>query len=346
MIKFLFFNIKKKWKRIPLIFLLVLLMVFIFTQTGEIFHYPVKSDLDLQKLEEYGENNYLYKNKTYSEIKKELKNNIEKTITDNTDGSDNLSSLKELLKDLDYYDLDELIEKSKKDNVSYAYLKNTIQEIKMEYKSYSAINKDLLESTKNKGYQIEFQKNYITYIQAIIAFLLIPFIIIIFEEDDRYNIRESMKITSNKYLKFFIAELCTVLIPIIIFTYTLGVCLNLYSYFKFYFAGYDIEYLPMTTKYFLYFIPSLICFTSVLILIISKAKNYMSIMPLYLVWIIFNITPRATKLPVIFESLIVLHHLDTNILNENNIIIRQVLIVIISIIIFIISYIKRKEKIL
>lgn len=346
MIKFLAFNIKKKWKRIPLIILLILLMVFIFTQIGEIFHYPVKSDVDLHKLEGYGENNYLYINKTDSEIKKELRNNIEKTITNNTDSTENLSSLKELLKNLDYYDLDELIEKCKKDNVSYAYLKNTIQEIKMEYKSYNAINKDLLESTKNKGYQIEFQKNYITYIQAIIAFLLIPFVIVIFEEDDRYNIRESMKITSNEYLKFFITELCTVLIPIIIFTYILGVGLNLYSYMKFHLAGYNVKYLPITTKYCLYFIPSLICFTSVLILIISKSKNYMSLIPLYLVWVIFNITPRATKLPKIFESLLVLYRLDTNILDGNNILFRQLFIVILSIIILMLSYYKRREEIL
>ncbi len=342
MIEFLFFNIKKKWRRIPLIILLAILMVFIFTQIGEIFHYPVKSDVDIHKLEEYGETSYLYIKKTDAEIKKQLKHNIEKTIKDDTAGDDILGGLKSLLKDLDYYDLDELIEKSKKDNVSYAYLKNNIQEIKMEYKSYNVINNDLLENTKNKGYQIEFQKNYITYIQAIIAFLLIVFIIIIFEEDDRYNIRESMKITSSKHLKFFITELCTVLIPIIIFTYILGVCLNLYSYFKFYFEGYNIEYLPLTTKYCLYFIPTLICFTSVLIFIISKAKNFISIIPLYLVWIIFNITPRATKLPKIFESLIVLHRLDTNILNESNIIIRQVLIVVISIIILVLSYNKRK----
>ncbi|MBS4455566.1 hypothetical protein [Tuanshanicoccus lijuaniae] len=346
MIKFLIFNIKKKWRRIPLLILLAVLMVFIFTQIGEIFHYPVNSDVDLHKLEGYGENSYLYKKKTDSEIKKELKNNIEKTISDNTNDADNLSRLKELLEDIDNYDLDELIEKSKRDNVAYTYLINSMQEIKMEYQSYNAINKELLSNTKNKGYQVEFQKNYITYIQAIIAFLLIVFIIIIFEEDDRYNIRESMKITSNNYLKFFITELCTVLVPIIIFTYTLGVCLNVYSYFKFYVAGYDIEYLPMTTKYCLYFIPSLICFTSVLILIISRTKNYMSIIPLYLVWIIFNITPRATKLPMIFESIIVLRRLDTNILNEDNIIIRQVFIVVISIIILILSYNERKEKVL
>jgi putative membrane protein len=345
MIKFLIFNIKKKWKRIPLIVLLAILMVFIFTQVGAIFHYPIKSDIDLHKLEESGEISYLYKKKTDTEIKEQLRDNIEKTIED-TDEDYNISSLKALLKDLDYYTLDELIEKSKEDNISYAYLKSNIQEIKMEYKSYGDINKDLLENTNNKGYQVEFQKNYITYIQAIIAFLLIPFVIVIFEEDDRYNIRESMKITSNEYLKFFITELCTVLIPIIIFTYILGVGLNLYSYMKFHLAGYNVKYLPITTKYCLYFIPSLICFTSVLILIISKSKNYMSLIPLYLVWVIFNITPRATKLPKIFESLLVLYRLDTNILDGNNIVFRQLFIVILSIIILMLSYYKRREEIL
>lgn len=345
MIKFLIFNIIKKWKRIPLIILLVMIMLFIFTQIGEIFHYPVKNDMDLYKLEEYGKNDLLYIKKTECEIKKELKNNIEKSITDN-DIADISSKLKALLKDLDYYSLDELVEKNKKDNVIYAYLKSTLQEIKMEHKSYVIINNDLLKTTNNKGFQVEFQKNYITYIQAIIVFLLIVFVIFIFEEDDRYNIRETMKITSNNYLKFFITELCTVLIPIVIFTYTFGICLNLYSYFKFYASGYYIEYLPMTTKYCLYFIPTLICFTSVLILITSEVKNYISIIPLYLVWTIINITPRATKLPAIFENLMVLHRLDTKVVNENNIVIRQVIILAISIFILMVSYKKRKEKIL
>lgn len=344
MIKFLIFNIKKKWKRLPLIFLLVIFVLFIFTQVVAIFHYPVKNDMDLQKLEEYGEIDYLYKKKTDTEIKKQLKQNIEKTINDIHDKKVKSDSLKELLKDFDHYNLNELIEKSKKDNVLYAYVINNIQEIKMEYKSFSNINKDLLLNTNMKGYQIEFQNNYITYIQAIFGFLLIAFIIIIFEEDDRYNIRESMKITSGKYLKFFITQLCTILIPIIFLTYILGLGLNIYSYINFYFSGYEIEYLPISAKYFLYFIPTLFCFTSVLILIVSKRKNYISIIPLYLIWIIFNITPRATKLPNIFRSLIVLNRLDTNLFDENNIVIRQLLIVAISIILLIIAYNKRKER--
>ncbi len=345
MIRFLIFNIRKKWKRIPLVILLAVLTIFIFTQVGAIFHYPVKNDVDIHKLEESGETKYLYIKKTDNEIKKQLKSNIEKTIKNNTYGNTSINSLKTILKELDYYDLDELVNKSKEDNASYAYLIDKLQEIQMEYKSHSEINKALLGNTGNKGYQMEFQKNYITYIQAIIAFLLIVFVVIIFEEDNKYRIRESLKITSNKYLKFFTTQLCTVLIPIVIFTYTLGIGLNVYSYMKFYFAGYNIVYLPMTMKYCLYFIPSLICFTSVLILIISKVKNYMSVIPLYLIWIIFNITPRATKLPEIFEYLIVLHRLDVGSLYESHILIKQLFTILASIIMLVLSYNKKKEEI-
>ncbi|MCF0126166.1 MAG: hypothetical protein HUJ68_10520 [Clostridia bacterium] len=342
--KLLLFNIRKKWKRIPVLILLGILSVFICTQEKAIFHYPVRNDADIHKLEECGERDFLYIEKTDDEVKSQLRQIIEKTIDTNNE-DDNIKRFQKLLVEIDDYSIDELIDNNREDGVVYAYLMNSINEIDDEYEEADNINNELLEKTHNQGYQIEFQNNYITYTQAIIAFLLIVFVILIVDEDERYRIRESMGITADRYLHFYYMQLCTLIVPIIVFTYALGAGLNFYSYMKFYIAGYYINYVPISVRYWSCFVPTLLCFSSVLIYIVYKVKNYMSVMPVYLMWVIFNVTPHATRVPVFLEHLIVLKRLDMGDITDNHFVFKRVLIVIVSLLIYVISYRKNLEEI-
>lgn len=344
MIEFLFFRINKKWKRLPLIALLLIIAVFIFSQIGAVFHYPVKNQSDLEKLKSMGHIQYLYRDKTDIDMKYELKKRIEEVL-EKKEADINAIELQDVLNDIDTYNNKELVEKYENNQIVYAFLMENLSEIETEYKPYSEINKDILKDTQNKGYQMEFQTDFITYIQAIMGFLMVAFVILTIKEDDRYKIRESTKVTKGTYLSYYIIQIATLIIPIICFTYVLGIGVNLYSYAKFYLDGYDIVYLPISTKYWGYFIPTLFCFSSVSIFIISMFKNYMSVIPFYLMWVIFNVTPDVVKLPEIFKYFIVLHRLDrgANISTEQ-IVFKQVMILVFSAVLLAISYNKRKGE--
>lgn len=344
MSEFLIFIIRKKWRRLPVVVLCLLIAIFILTQTNVVFHYPVKNANDLYLLEKSVERDYLYVEKTENEISYELKNRIKVVIDSGTLEPDTLIVFKAMYDDIDKYPLEDFIKKYKSDKAAYAYLSKNKSEINMEYKTYDEVNMSLLYATQNLAYQKEFQANYLTYVQAIIGFLMIAYVILIIKDDDRYRIRESINISYYNYSKYYIVQILTLLLPLSIFVYIFGLGINLYSYLKFVLAGYNIKYLPMTGSFILYFIPTLLCFSSILILIISTFKNYLSVIPFYIIYVIFNVTPNAMNLPKVFQYFRILHRLDIKCdMDTSHLIVKQLIVVIISIILFCISYTKQRR---
>ncbi len=136
------------------------------------------------------------------------------------------------------------------------------------------------------------------------------------------------------------------LIPCIVYTYLVGVILNFYSYIRFKIFGFNIKYSFVAKPFFVSFVPTIMVCMVILIVLYNIFKdNFVGTIPLYLAWVIMNITPKAFRMPDFLYRLIVLERLDgiqSSIYSYTTI--QRIIILIVSIVMLGLSYLLRKER--
>lgn len=343
MLEFLIFSIRKKWKNSALLFIFLGIVIFLASQLTSVLYYPVRNTQDILNLEKVGEGEKIYIDKSVTQKKLELIQLIEKEIKKEDVSEDNKKNFLEFITDLENNNIEHTARKYNKDETKqiYAFIMQNLNSINKEYNNPEEINKALNIISNNHGYQIKLQNMYITYLQAILGFTLVPIVLFMVQQEKKQSIKESLVISAYSNKKHFVNLLLTIIIPIIIFGFVVGEMINIFSYLKFILNGYNISYTSLLPKYVLFCVPSILCFSSVLIFLMYSFNSYISLIPLYLMWIIFNITPNATDIPKFIQNTLVFCRLDS--LNINPVVtqivvLRQLLICIASIGILILTY--------
>lgn len=191
-----------------------------------------------------------------------------------------------------------------------AWLSASIENSRYVERQPDETNENLLELTDGFGYQRIFQNKYITYLGAILSFIIVGLAYYFINLDDKVRSREIYSHLLGSKKRYFYHQYLAMVIPMIVIFYLLGLILNAYSYSSFIGAGYDIPYLPFIIAYAMFFVPPILLFSSVAAFIVVALKKSMSFIPLYMLWCVMNISPDALAGGKFFDLFVFFKRLD------------------------------------
>ena len=288
----------------------VLYTLFILSQLKEIKYYPFEKESDMVSVGDLGDIEYIYKDLSSDDIKEIVLNDVEEKINNSATSPNTKKMLEDIKKQLEVKGIDEVKEYYEQTD-HYLLIDSLISNAKYQYKTIEDANASVMNKNFNYGYQIDVQKKFITYSQAILAFILLPYVFFFVHDNHNPQIEEARRITNTRKIKFYIYDLLVIIIPCVLYTYFLGIALNVYSFMKYKNAGYDIHYCFTYPKYLTIFIPTLLMCIAILVFLYRLfGENFAATIPVYLAWVILNITPKAFSIPKIIYRLIVIQRLD------------------------------------
>ena len=332
-------SIRCRCKHIVIILFFLIYSGFILAQMGVVRFIPVKSEMDIKHLEQEGEDEYLYKELSDKEVATAFCEEINAVIKqENIYEKWNVVG-QQALEKIESGSSVEAVLKEYESSTEYEWLKSRYDLAKKEYAKPEEINKRIMEENNNFGYQIDVQNNYLTYSQAILGFLLIAYVYFFMVDNQKEDIIETRKIVGSDRFKYYIYDLLVMIIPIIVYTYLFGVILNIYSYVRFKVDGFPIKYFVTTEKYGTVFLPTIIAYIAVLVLLISIFKeNFGVTVPIYLAWVIMNLTPNVFKNHKLLSKITVVNRLDGVQTIVDYDVGRRVIILILASLILVFSY--------
>lgn len=289
------FECKKQITSFTFIIVIILLTVFAITQFGEIFHLPVNSESDIQALDRSGERDYIFVPNTDAELKSNSVDFLRQKISEGTisaDMAEQFESVIEMLTD-DSYTFDDIFAAMKDDELVFPWLGACRAQFAARFGSIDEVNSNLQYTLGNKGYSPNFYTKYVTYMQAIAAFLIFPIFLLLFTRDYRHNMYEVIYMQPSSPTKYILCRFFGAFIPLAAYLYLFGLILNFISIVRFVGTGYEFSYTPFITYYCFYLLPTIFflsCLIMLLMLLINKA---VAVFPIYIIYVIFNVTPAV-----------------------------------------------------
>lgn len=334
--KLIAFEMKKQLNNISFLMIIILFTIFAFTQLGEVLHYPVEGEDDIQYLLKSGERDYLFVSATEEEMTQNTIRYLEQLI-DNGDlpRDGEYSNVINLLKENSFeYVYNRMVGN---ENV-IAWLNVCKAQFQKKVGSIDEINQNLRNNLDDRGYSPIFFEKYATYMQAIASLLIFPIFLLLFTRDTKYNMSEiiyAQPITSTKYIinRYFGA-----LIPLMLFIYLIGLTLNIISTLKFIKGGWSIEYSIFLKSFIIYIMPTIFFLSSLIMTLMLLFKKAISVFPIYIIYVILNITPgvfeNTGNLGTLFKVVV---RLDRQVIKAQDIIINRVFYFILALILIGIS---------
>ncbi len=196
--EYIFNSIIHKCKHPIIIGIFALYTIIVCNQLKDVSKYPLTSKMDVYELAEMGETDYILKDLTEKQLKESVKKELEKQIT-----SSNETVLSNVIAQLEEYGVEELRNKYR-DSEYYLWVDASISNAKNQYDSIDNINNRIMDTNDNLGYQVDIQKKYITYSQAVWAFILIAYIYFFINDNQKIEIIETKKIIGRNRFKYYI----------------------------------------------------------------------------------------------------------------------------------------------
>ena len=341
-VKILLNNVKLRYKPPQIIALLIVSVLFVLTQILAVFKFPVEREDDIAFLEAQGERQYLY-GETAQEERQMLAAAYLRDIVarENVDAK----KLNPVIDLIEKAGLANAMEQYKNNDYVSPWLHMAFNSAKQKLLSPAEINENILLQTSGYGYQQDFQNRYITYSSAVLGFLLIALAYSFIKVDDHIHSRDLYSHLLGSRTRYFRLQFLTVTLPILLFFYLIGFGINLLSFLRFHHAGLPIIYLPFAIKFITFFVPNIMIFASVSAAIMIALEKSSQLVPVYLLWCVMNITPRASRISGVLEKLFFFKRLDfTNIRITGKVIAEQITGLAVSILIFETALWLRKKK--
>lgn len=289
------FELRKQITSFSFIIITAIFVIFSVMQMEEIFHYPVKNDQDILALKERGGDvkDYLYVNSSPEEISTKSINYLNKIIKENQ------------IEQSDQEVFISLIEKMEKENLTLDQAYNILskensdlcpwldackKQFGQKVGNADEINNNIKNVLIDEGYGSIFSEKYVTYIQLISAFLILPLFLIVFVRDSRCNINEIIYVQPISFAKYILCKYSACLISILVMLYVLGQSMNLYLIHKFKMIGWQANYNVFSSYYIIYIVPTILFLSSLIMFLVLLLKKAIAVFPLYIIYIVFNAT--------------------------------------------------------
>lgn len=293
MLKLIRFECKKQIKSVLFLIVLVILTVFAITQLNEIFYMPVSRDRDIQALEKSGERDFIFVKNTDMELKEQTIQYLKQAISEGAILAENTKEFTDVLEMLldDRYTFDDIFTAMKDNERVFSWLIASKTQFGVRLGSVDEVNRNFHEGLGDNGYSPYLFIKYVTYMQAVAAFLIFPLFLLMLTRDYRYDMYEVLYVQPLSPTMYILSRFFGVFLPFVVYLYLFGLVLNLISVFRFVKAGYAVSYFPFITYFIIYLLPAIFflsCCIMLLMLLINKA---VAVFPIYIVYIAFNMTP-------------------------------------------------------
>ena len=326
-------NAKHSGRSMTFLIVLTIFAVFAVSQLTEVFHMPVKSEQDIQALDKSGERDYIFLKNTDDEIKTRSTQFLKQRIEDGSIPQDIVAEFDKAFKMLEEgtqsFD-DVLLEMQDNETVS-PWLLACKAQFGQRFGSIQEVNQMMLSDLENTGYSPNLYAKYVTYIQVIASLIIFPLFLFLFTRDYHHGMAEivySQPMNSSKYL---VLRYLGAFIPLMFSLYGLGLILNLISVARFAAMGYAYEYTLFLPYFMTYIFPTVFFFSTMLMLLIFVMKKITAVFPLYIIFVILNVTPDVFGSNGIWiKSISPIIRLDGTADMMQNIVINRVVCIVLS----------------
>ena len=289
------FELKKQITSLSFLIITVIFIVFSIMQMGEIFHYPVNSNQDITALNKRGGDvkEYLYVDSSEDEIRTSSINYLNKIIAENKIEESDASILKDLSERMEKENLtlDEADNILSKDHSELSpWIKACKNQFSKKVGNVDEVNKNIKNIIDAKGFNSIFSKKYVTYIQLISAFLILPLFLITLTKDTKSDINEIIYVQPISSTKYILCKYASCLISILVMLYIIGASMDLYVTYKFKSIGWNIDYSGFFKYYSVYIIPTILFLSSLITFLVLLLKKSVAILPIYILYVVFNAT--------------------------------------------------------
>lgn len=291
--KLIRFECKKQITSFTFLVILLIFTVFAITQLNEIFYMPVNSDSNIQALERSGERDYIFVPNTDEELKNKTIQYLQQRIYEGTISAENASAFDPVIEMLSdgSYSFDDVFEAVKDDEFVFPWLSASKAQFAQRFGSVDEVNNNLQESLGSKGYSPNLYVKYVTYMQAIAAFLIFPIFLLLFTRDYRHNMYEVVYAQPISPTKYILCRYFGAFLPLTAYLYLFGLVLNLISVVRFVGAGYEFSYTPFIIHFAIYLLPTIFFLSTLIMVLMLLINKAVAVFPIYIAYVVFNITP-------------------------------------------------------
>lgn len=336
-VNLIMFDLRKQFKNIVFIIMAIVFIIFTISQTLEVFCYPVKTEKDINTLAKIGEREYIYVKATNDEFVTSTINNMKNNFKALNISKESVSKFEDVIEMLRNKGFEYTYEKYKSDEYIEPWLKAS--KLQFEYKlgNVEQVNYNIKKSLGENGYLNDFHMKYVTYVQICSGFIMLPIFLTMLTRDFKSGTTEIIYSKSINPTIYLICKYIASLILVNILFYTLGLIISLISAYRFKVYGWDIKYSFFIKDFIIFILPTTFYLSALIVFLSIILRKTSAILPIYIVYIIFNVTPKAfgNKIFSIFSRAVI--RLDMGNLNYTDIFINRIMYIIIGVLLIIIS---------
>lgn len=331
------FEFKKQVKSIVFIIVAVIFVGFTISQTIEVFHYPVKTEKDIEVLENIGERDYLYVKDSETEFAKAVIENLKDNFeSDEIDVEEKLE-IENVISSLKNNGFEYTYEVYKADDYIEPWLR--AGKVQFEYKlgTVEQVNANMKQALGEYGYLKVLHNKYVTYVQICATFSIFPIFLFMLTRDFNSKTTEvlySKPMDSSLYL---ICKYIASLILVSVLFYGLGVLLSFISIYKFKLEGWNLRYSFFIKDFMIFIFPTIFYLSAFIVFLGMILRKTSAMLPIYVIYVIYNVTPKAfgNKYFSVFSRAVL--RLDREPLSLNDILINRGIYIVMGIFLITIS---------
>ncbi len=292
-LRLLGFECKTQLHSMTFLIVIIIFAIFAVSQLTEVFHMPVKSKQDIQALDKSGERDYLFVKNTDDEIKTLSVQFLKQRIEDGSIPQDIVSQFDKVFEMLESstQNFDDVLLEMQDNKTVSPWLLACKAQFGQRFGNVQEVNQMMVSDLGDTGYSPKLYEKYATYIQIIASLIIFPLFLFLFTRDyhhGMYEIVYSQPMNSSQYL---IIRYLGAFIPLMLALYGLGFILNLISAARFATMGYAYDYTFFSPYFMTYIFPTVFFFSALLMLLMLLIKKVTAIFPLYIIFVILNVTP-------------------------------------------------------
>lgn len=331
------FELKKQVKSTVFIVVAVLFVGFTISQTIEVFHYPIKTEKDVEVLANIGERDYLYVKASETEFVTAVIENLKSNFDSGEMNVEEKLEIENVISSLKNNGFEHTYEVYKADDYIEPWLR--AGKVQFEYKlgTVEQVNANMKQALGAYGYLNVLHSKYVNYVQICAAFVIFPIFLLMLTRDFNSKTTEvlySKPMDSSLYL------ICRYIASLILFSllfYGLGVLLSFISIYKFKLEGWNLRYSFFIKDFMIFIFPTIFYLSAFIVFLGMILRKTSAMLPIYVIYVIYNVTPKAfgNKYFSVFSRAVL--RLDREPLSLNDILINRGIYIVMGIFLITIS---------
>lgn len=291
-IRLLTFECKRQTRSLTFIIVLLIFTVFMFSQLIEIVHIPVKTEQDIQALNQCGERDYILIENTELDFISNSVMFLKQRIEDGSIPQNSAQDFDEVFSMFEAgNNFDEVLEAMKHNENVCSWLLSCKDQYQQKVGSVEEVNAAIVSDMGKRGYSPTLCEKYVSYMQVIAGFLMFPLFLLLLTRDYRQSMYEVIYAQPIRSSKYILLRYFGVLIPLVLYLYVFGLVLNLISAGRFTILGYEYQYTVFFPYFITYLFPTLFFFSAFIMLFMLLTKKAVAAFPICVIFYILTATP-------------------------------------------------------